>query len=64
MDKALMPATIQEQMEKAWRACIRRAQGMPNVILAGADFIDAYRKAAQTSGTNYEIGRASCRERV
>lgn len=56
VDKALMPATIQEQMEKAWRACIRRAQGMPNVILAGADFIDAYRKAAQTSGT---IGAAS-----
>ena len=56
MDKALMPATLQEQMEKAWRACIRRAQGMPNVILAGADFIDAYRKAAQTSGT---IGAAS-----
>ena len=50
-DTTLAAANMQEQMEKAWRACMRRANGTPNVILAGADFIDAYRKAAQTDGT-------------
>lgn len=49
-DKTLAPATMQEQMEQAWRACMRRSSA-PNVILAGADFIDAYRKAAQSTGT-------------
>lgn len=38
-------------MEKAWRENIKRATGTPNVILAGSDFIDAYRKASQESGT-------------
>lgn len=36
-------ATVENQMEKSWRACIKRGIGMPNFILAGADFIDAYR---------------------
>ena len=50
-DITLTAANMQEQMEKAWRECSRRASGLPNVILAGADFIDAYRRASQSSGT-------------
>ena len=50
-DATLTTANMQDQMEKAWRENIKRATGMPDVILAGSDFIDAYRKAAQASGT-------------
>ena len=50
-DATLTGANMQDQMEKAWRENIKRATGMPDVILAGSDFIDAYRKAAQGSGT-------------
>lgn len=34
------------EMEKAWRECIRYGGQAPNFILAGADFIDAYRADA------------------
>lgn len=37
------PGNLAQQMEKAWRACIRNG-GSPDFILAGGDFIDAYRK--------------------
>lgn len=33
-----------QQMEKAWRECIRHG-GTPDFIIAGSDFIDAYRKS-------------------
>ncbi len=35
--------TLSDEMETAWRACIRNG-GAPDFILAGTDFIDAYRK--------------------
>jgi hypothetical protein len=38
-------------MEAAWRECIRYGGSAPNFILAGADFIDAYRSDAQNSIT-------------
>lgn len=34
------------KMEQAWRACIRYGGSTPDFILAGSDFIDAYREAA------------------
>lgn len=49
-DRTLSVATMQTKLEAAWRACMRTASGAPNVILAGADFIDAYREAAQKNG--------------
>lgn len=49
---AIAPAALVSEMEAAWRACIRHA-GSPNFILAGSDFIDAYRAQAQlTLNTN------------
>jgi hypothetical protein len=39
-----------EKMEKAWRACIRYGSTVPNFILAGTDFIDAYRDAVGSPG--------------
>lgn len=50
-DATLTNANMQEKMEAAWRACSRHAVGKPNVILAGGDFIDEYRKACQGSGS-------------
>lgn len=41
----IAPANLAREMEIAWRACIRSA-GAPNFILAGSDFIDAYRSQA------------------
>ena len=43
-DKTLAKATMLHQMEKAWRECVRHG-GTPDYILAGSDFIDAYRAA-------------------
>ncbi len=42
--------SISDRMELAWRACIRYGGSPPNFILAGADFIDAYRVDAKTEG--------------
>ena len=39
-----------EAMEKAWRFCIRVGGQAPDFLLAGEDFIDAYRTAAGSSG--------------
>ena len=50
-DKTLTVANMADIMEKAWRYNSKRSIGLPNAILAGADFIDAYRKAAQSNGT-------------
>ncbi len=44
----LTTSTLLDQMEIAWRACIRNG-GRPDFILAGEDFIDAYRSAANAS---------------
>jgi hypothetical protein len=40
---------VVQGMETAWRECIRRAKSPPNFILAGADFIDAYRDDADAA---------------
>lgn len=46
--------TLATAMEKAWRRCIRNG-GSPDFILAGGDFIDAYRKEI-TVTQNAEAG--------
>ena len=56
-DKTLTTANMLTQMEKAWRACIKHSSGVPDLILAGGDFIDAYRAAAQTSGNLGQLQR-------
>jgi hypothetical protein len=43
-------AAMLDDMETAWRACIRYGGMAPDFILAGADFIDAYRNAAAGNG--------------
>lgn len=43
-----------DELEKGWRECIRRGGSTPNFILAGSDFIDAYRAAA-TSAINRQV---------
>jgi len=50
-DKTLTTANMQQKMELLWRQCSKRSQGQPDVILAGGDFIDEYRKACQQNGT-------------
>lgn len=45
---------IVDEMEIAWRECIRRGGSTPNFLLAGSDFIDAYRRAA-TSAVNRQV---------
>lgn len=39
-----------DKMEAAWRACIKYGGSIPDFILAGADFIDAYRNACGAPG--------------
>lgn len=51
VDKTITADTMLDKMEKLWRSCTKRSQGLPNVILAGGDFIDEYRKASLKSGT-------------
>lgn len=41
---------ILDAMETAWRACIRYGGSAPNKILAGSDYIDAYRVAVGGPG--------------
>ena len=43
-------------MEKEWRKCIRNG-GSPDYILAGSDFIDAYRQYAVTVTNNADAGK-------
>ena len=43
-------------MEKEWRKCIRNG-GSPDYILAGSDFIDAYRRYAVTVTNNADAGK-------
>ncbi len=43
-------------MEKQWRNCIRNG-GSPDFILAGSDFIDAYRQYAVTVTNNADAGK-------
>ena len=44
-------ATMADDMETLWRACIKRGKGRPDLIVAGADFIDAYRKSGLSAST-------------
>ena len=44
--------TLIDGMEKAWRSCTRHS-GQPDTILAGEDFIDAFRKDAKGDITRY-----------
>ncbi len=43
-------------MESMWRKCIRAGGKAPDFILAGSDFIDAYRKYAVTITNNMNAG--------
>ena len=45
-DTAVETSTMLNQMEKAWRECFRHG-GTPDYIIAGSDFIDAYRNCLQ-----------------
>lgn len=50
---------VVEDMEVAWRECIRYGGNAPNFILAGANFIDAYRQdAASVIVRNVNLGGA------
>jgi hypothetical protein len=49
--------TLIQAMEVQWRACIRNG-GAPDFILAGSDFIDAYRKYAVTLTQNVDASSA------
>ncbi len=42
--------SLADRMEIAWRRCIRVGGQAPDKILAGSDFIDAYRTDAKTEG--------------
>lgn len=51
-DKTLTTSNMLDLMEKAWRECYRHG-GAPDFILAGSDFVDAYRAAVPvTRNTN------------
>jgi hypothetical protein len=54
-DLTLAKATMVDQMEKAWRECIRHG-GRPDFILAGSDFLDAYRSCI-TITQNADAGK-------
>lgn len=43
-------------MEAQWRRCIRNG-GSPDYILAGSDFVDAYRQYAVTVTNNADAGK-------
>src|SRR5690606_11260377 len=43
-----------QDMETAWRECIRRGGMTPNFLLAGGAFIDAYREVA-TATVNRQV---------
>ncbi len=47
---------LAKQMEAMWRACIRNG-GKPDFIIAGSDFIDAYRQYAITVTNNADAGK-------
>lgn len=49
-DKTLTAENMNEKMMLMWRECMKRSKASPNVILAGGEFIDEYRKAAQKNG--------------
>lgn len=49
-----------DEMEIAWRECVRRGGQVPDFILAGTDFIDAYRKdASDTVNRQVHLGGGS-----
>ena len=51
---------VVEDMEKAWRECIRAGGNAPNFILAGSAFIDAYRAdAGEVIVRNVNLGGSS-----
>lgn len=37
---------LEAEMEETWRACTRYGKGMPDYIMVGAAFLDAYRRVA------------------
>lgn len=49
--------SLSARMEIAWRRCIRVGGQAPNVILAGSDFVDAYRDDAKdvSSGISRQV---------
>lgn len=56
--------SVIDEMEKAWRSCTRHG-GQPDFILAGEDFIDAFRAEAKTEITRYlEIAMSPSGNRV
>ena len=55
-DLTLTNATILQKMEAAWRSCIRYGGQAPDFILAGSDFVDAYRGAV-TITNNADSGK-------
>lgn len=42
-----------DEMEQTWRACTRYGNMTPDLIIAGQDFIDAYRKDAQAINSRW-----------
>lgn len=54
---ATTAGNLANKMEKVWRQCIRTGGGTPDFILAGSDFIDAYRQYAVTITQNADAGK-------
>ena len=53
---ATTAGTLATAMEAQWRNCIRNG-GSPDYILAGSDFVDAYRQYAVTVTNNADAGK-------
>lgn len=45
--------TLVDEMEQTWRACTLRGGQAPDFIIAGSDFIDAYRRDAQAINSRW-----------
>lgn len=45
--------TLVDEMEQSWRACTLRGGMTPDFIIAGSDFIDAYRRDAQAINSRW-----------
>lgn len=45
--------TLVDEMEQTWRSCTLRGGQLPDFIIAGSDFVDAYRRDAQAINSRW-----------
>lgn len=55
-------STILAAMETAWRACVKNASSRPDLIIAGAAFIDTYIAAMAAAGQQLQYGGGKPRD--